>query len=61
MKIDFDRIDLWMDKSKSITRTMAAEFIFYTIMFVVFVGYIVVMRFINGMKQPTAHSRDHLF
>jgi len=40
---------------------MAAEFIFYTIMFVVFVGYVVAMRFINGMKQPTAHSRDHLF
>ncbi len=44
MKIDFDRIDLWMDKSKSITITMAAEIIFYTIMCVVFVGYVVVMR-----------------
>jgi len=61
MKIDFDRIDLWMDKSKSITITMAAEIIFYAILCVVFVSYIVVMRFINGMKQPTAHSRDHLF
>jgi hypothetical protein len=47
MKIDFDRNDLWMDKSKSITRPMAAEFIFYTIMCVIFVGYIVVMRFIK--------------
>lgn len=33
-----------MDKSKSI---MAAEFIFYTIMCVVFVSYIVVMHFIK--------------
>ena len=47
MKIDFDRNDLWMDKSKSITRPMAAEFIFYTIMCVVFVGYMVVMHFIK--------------
>ena len=37
-----------MYESKSIPRTMAAEAVFFTIMFVVFVGYVFVM---HGMKR----------
>jgi hypothetical protein len=55
IKIDFDCIYVYVYKSsqrsKSITGPMVAEVIFFTIMIVVFVGYVITMRVINTRHQ----------
>jgi hypothetical protein len=51
IKIDFDCIYVYVYKSKSITGPMVAEVIFFTIMIVVFVGYVIAMHVINTRHQ----------
>jgi hypothetical protein len=52
IKIDFDCIYVCISqRSKSITGPMVAEVIFFTIMIVVFVGYVITMRVINTRQQ----------